>query len=288
MIPTAPTSPELWRAIPPRDRYARAALAAMPRLLGLIDKNPFSPAFGSFDRAWWHYRTMDFPCGMAQEMVLPLALAYAWDLPGGEAYRGNERVRELVLGALHNGRTRSHRDGTCDDYFPFERAMGALVFSLYAATESCLALGLDKEARAGDDYNALLEFFARRGDHLAKVNETGQLANHQAFAALALRNVFMLTGEERYRRAADERLALTLSWQDPTAGSRSTRAPIPATTPARSPSWRSSGRKARTSAFRRRCRRRSASRIASCTRTAATPASMARGTPITSTRTASR
>jgi hypothetical protein len=208
-----PSNAALWRQIPPRDRYARAALGALPRLVGLMDKNPFSPSFGSFDRSYWHYRTMDFPCGMSQEMVLPLALAYAWDMPGGEAYRGSERLRELVLGSMHFARKSSHSDGTCDDYFPFERAMGALVFSLHAMTESCLALGLDKAARPSDDYGQLLEFFARRGEHLGRKNETGQLANHQALAALALYNVYLVTKDEKFRKFSDERLALTLSWQ---------------------------------------------------------------------------
>src|SRR5690606_30437258 len=148
---------------------------------------------GSFDRSYWHYRTMDFPCGMSQEMVLPLALAHAWDLPGGEAFRGRERLRELVLGAMRFARLSSHSDGTCDDYFPFERAMGALVFSLYAMPESCLVLDLKNSARPEDGLAELLEFFVRRGDHLGAKNETGQLANHQAFAALALYNVFLLT-----------------------------------------------------------------------------------------------
>src|SRR5690606_38816730 len=53
----------------------------------------------------------------------------------------------------------------------------------------------------------------RRGDHLGAKNETGQLTNHQAFAALALENVHILTGEERFRRYANDRTALTLSWQ---------------------------------------------------------------------------
>jgi len=205
----------LLRALPPRQRYAHAALQALPRLLGLLDRNPLSPTYGSFDRAYWHYRTMDFPCGMAQEFLLPLALAHSWEIPGGEAYRGQPRLRELCLAAMHFARTSSHRDGTCDDYFPFERAMGALVFSLYAMTEACLVLRLKEEPRAGDDLAALLEFFARRGDHLGRENETGQLANHQALAALALYNVYLLTGEERFRKWADERRELTLSWQHP-------------------------------------------------------------------------
>ena len=53
-----------------RALYLRLALPYVPRILHLLDQNPYSPNYGCFDRAFWHYRTMDFPCGMSQEMVL--------------------------------------------------------------------------------------------------------------------------------------------------------------------------------------------------------------------------
>lgn len=187
-----------------RDWYAFEALRAMPRLMLMVDHNPLSKTYGSFDRSFWHYRTMDFPCGMNQEYVLPLALAYSLDMPGN-VYRGAERVRELVEAGIDFAARSSHRDASCDDYFPFERALGALVFSLYSMTESALVLGLRDER--------FLSFFAKRGDWLRKHNETGQLANHQAFAALALYNVYVLTGDSRYREASDAFRDLTLSWQ---------------------------------------------------------------------------
>jgi hypothetical protein len=170
----------------------------------MVDKNPFSRTYGCFDRSYWHYRTMDFPCGMNQEFVLPLALAHKLDMPHNP-YFGNPRLRELAEAGIDFARASSHRNGSCDDYFPFERALGALVFSLYAMTESAIVLGLDDKRH--------LEFFARRGDWLRTHNETGQLANHQAFAALALYNVYILTGETRFRKASDDFRDLTLSWQ---------------------------------------------------------------------------
>ncbi len=198
---------EVFAPQPPaghRDWYAHEALRAIPRLVLMVDKNPYSPTYGCFDRSYWHYRTMDFPCGMNQEFVLPLALAYRMPLPHNR-YRGRERLRELALAGVEFARRSSHPDGTTDDYFPFERALGALVFSLYAMTEACLEL----DARE----DRFLEFFARRGDWLLRHNETGKLANHQAFAALALYNVHLLTGEERYRRGSNAFRDLTMSWR---------------------------------------------------------------------------
>ena len=83
-----------------KDLYVRLALPYVPRILHLIDQNPYSSTYGCFDRAYWHYRTMDFPCGMSQEMVLLLALVYAKEYPGNPFYHVS-RIRELSVAAIN-------------------------------------------------------------------------------------------------------------------------------------------------------------------------------------------
>lgn len=192
-----------------RNLYTSTALPYIPRILHLIDQNPYSPTYGCFDRAFWHYRTMDFPCGMSQEMVLPIALSFARKYPGNKYYQ-TERLRELSEAAIRYMIKSSHKDGTCDDYFPFERAMGALVFSLYAASEAYQVIGMKDDA--------VEELFIKRVRHLENENETGRLSNHQALAGLAAYNVFCITGDDNARKTAEDRVATTLSWQDPNEG----------------------------------------------------------------------
>lgn len=187
-----------------RDILMSLALENIPRLLGLVDRNPFSRTYGCFDREYWHYRTHDFPCGMSQEFVLPLALAYKADHPMNR-WKGNQRVRELAEAGINFAMESSHKDGTCDDYYPWERALGALVFSTYAATEAYKVLNLDDERMA--------DFFRKRCEYIIKHNETGRLSNHQALAALTLYNTYLLTGDDKFKRASEERIELTLSWQ---------------------------------------------------------------------------
>jgi len=175
----------------------------------MIDRNQYSHTYGSFDRSYWHYRTMDFPCGMYQEFCLPLALAYAHPFPDNKFYQV-ERMRELAMAGVQYGRISAHPDGTCDDYFPYERALGALVFSLNAMTETCLVL----DERPPE----VLEFFTRRADYLRKHNETGQLTNHQALAALALYNTYLVTGEERFRAASADFVQICRDWFHPQEG----------------------------------------------------------------------
>jgi hypothetical protein len=186
--------------------YAWLGLRHMPRLLAMVDRNPLSPTYGCFDRQFWHYRTADFPCGMNQEFGLPFALAYAYELPGSR-WRGEARLRELSLAAVEFARRSEHWDGSCDDYYPFERALGATCFALYACAESCRVLDCQD--------TELLAHLARRGRFVRAHQESGRLSNHQALAALALFTASRLVDDGALEPAARERAELALSWQDP-------------------------------------------------------------------------
>lgn len=188
-----------------RDHYLKAALADVPRLLGAIDRNPYRSTYGCLDRQYWHYRTSSFPSQMYQEGALPLALVYATSLPANR-WQGSPRVRELAIAAVRFAARSCHRDGSCDDYYPFERALGAAVFSLQAAARTYQLLELDDRQ--------LLAWLRRRCQWLLRSDESGQLANHQALAALGLLRVWQITGEGAYREAADARIRKLLDWQN--------------------------------------------------------------------------
>lgn len=70
-----------------REHFAQQALAQLPKILTQLDRNPHSPTYGCFDRNFWHYKIIDFPSGMSQEFVYPLALAYSLDIPDNPYYQ---------------------------------------------------------------------------------------------------------------------------------------------------------------------------------------------------------
>ncbi len=191
----------------PRQRahYLDGVAEGITRLLGAIDRNPFRPTYGCLDRQYWHYRTACFPSEMYQEGVLPLALVYTYKLPGNRWY-GSERVRELAVAAMQFSARSCHRDGSCDDYYPFERALGAAVFSLQAAAKAYRLLDLDDPE--------LLSWFDRRARWLMENEESGRLTNHHALTALCLWRVAEITDNDDYRDAARERIDQVLAWQD--------------------------------------------------------------------------
>jgi hypothetical protein len=188
------------------DLFAGHAMGLIPKILTLQDRNRLSPTYGCFDRNFWHYKIIDFPSGMAQEFVWPLALAYSLDLPENP-YRNKDAIREWVRAGILYAAKSAHPDGSCDDYFPFEKAGGAAAFSLLACAESYKLLGLEEPAA--------LEFFEKRADWLAHHNESGQLTNHQALIVLCLDCVGELLKSDRWKTARSRRLERVLEWQNP-------------------------------------------------------------------------
>jgi len=187
-----------------RDLFARVALAQIPKILTLLDRNPHSPTYGCFDRSFWHYKVIDFPSGMSQEFVWPLALAYHTDLPENPFYQ-QPAVREWVEAGILFAARSSHKDGSCDDYFPYERAGGAAAFSLLACLESYQLMGLENKTA--------LKFFEKRADWLANHHESGRLTNHQALIVLCLELASRLLKTSKWSRAKAKRLQRVLSWQ---------------------------------------------------------------------------
>ena len=188
----------------PRDLFLRHKLAEIPKLLTLQDRNPHSPTYGCFDRAFWQYRTIDFPSGMAQEFVWPVALAWSLESPDNP-YGGHPALRGWVAAGIRYAARSGHPDGSCDDYFPFEKAVGAAAFSLLACLESDTLIGLNDEG--------VLAFYRRRAQWLDGSEESGRLSNHQALIVLALLRLAARTGEPAWRAQALRRLERLLGWQ---------------------------------------------------------------------------
>lgn len=184
--------------------FTAYALREFPKLLMLQDRNPHSPTYGCFDRNYWQYRRTDFPTGMAQEFVYPLALAYSGDFPGN-SYCGDAALAEWIEAGIRFAAANAHCDGSCDDFFPYERASGATAFSLLGCMEAYRILGLDDR-----DLEA---FFARRGRWLAAHRESGRLSNHEALIVYCLYVLWARFGLEELEEDYRTRLSRLLSWQ---------------------------------------------------------------------------
>lgn len=188
-----------------KNLFFEKALSQLPKILTLLDRNPHSPTYGCFDRNFWHYKIIDFPSGMAQEFVLPLALAYDLELENNPYYK-SPRIKEFAEAGIGFAASSSHKDGSCDDYFPYEKAGGAAAFSLLACIDSYKILNLNNQ-----DY---LDFFDQRASWLANHDESGKLTNHQALIILCLELLSDLLGTDKYQKEIERRLTRVLDWQN--------------------------------------------------------------------------
>lgn len=184
--------------------YARRFLAELPRVLTLLDRHRFSRTYGCLDRNFWHYRTQDFPSGMYPEYALALAHAYATDLPGSP-WRGEPALRAWALAACRYAAQSAHADGSCDDYYPNERALGATAFAASAAAAALRLL----DARPDD----LVAFARKRALWLLSRHESGTLSNHHALVALAGARAAAIGAGDDLLPLVRTRLQECLSWQ---------------------------------------------------------------------------
>ena len=142
---------------------------------------------------------------MSQEFVWPLALVYDMPLPDNPYYQ-QPNIKAWVEAGITFAAKSSHPDGSCDDYFPFERAGGAAAFSLLACLESYRLLKLENQQA--------LQFFETRADWLAHHQESGRLTNHQALIVLCLEMASRVLNTQKWQGAIQQRLQQVLSWQD--------------------------------------------------------------------------
>jgi len=166
----------------------------IPRALCLLDKNPVSSSYGCFDRRYWQYKMTDFPSGMQQELIRPLAWIHARDTKVGGRY-GGERAADMIRGAMTYFARTIHKEGALDDYFPYERALGATAYSATALIDAALITGI-----LPDETMHALQVTGR---FLAASKEAGRLSNHLAIAACALGDLAELTGDHSWMDVSD-------------------------------------------------------------------------------------
>ncbi len=121
------------------NEFLREALAQMPRLLGQLNRNPSSLSYGSFDRAFWHYRTNDISCARYQEAVYTLTLLFCSQFEGNEYYR-DEKILEWIRAALCFTANLQRSNGSFDEWYVNEGSYVATAFLTSAIGQTILLL----------------------------------------------------------------------------------------------------------------------------------------------------
>ena len=176
-----------------RDVYAQKAISQLPRLLGNQDRDPFSPTYGCFHRGYWLDKTSDFPDAVRQFAVHALALVYKCDFPGN-IYKGQPKIRDWAIAGLDFWARIQHKDGSFDEFYPYERGwVGPTGFTTFAAAEAFRLLRDEIPAYMAERVLAAIRraaHFIARGQ-----SEEDHLANHHAMACLAVWKAYELLGD---------------------------------------------------------------------------------------------
>ena len=101
-----------------RPIYADKAISQIPRLLGNMDRNVFSPTYGCFHRDYWLDKTSDFPDAVRQFGVHSLALVYVEDFPNN-IYKGKEKIKNWAIAGLEYWAKIQHKDGSFDEFYTY-------------------------------------------------------------------------------------------------------------------------------------------------------------------------
>ena len=189
-----------------RTVYAQKALEQIPRILSNQDRTPTSPTYGCLHRDYWLDKTSDFPDAVRQFAVHALALVYKHDMPGN-IYYGNKKVLEWTVAGLDFWADIQHRDGSFDEFYPYERGwVGPTAFTTYTAIEALNELGDEVPPHVR---RKVTEAIGKAAHFIAAgESEEDHLANHHAMACLAVWKAYALLGDEKLKTGFER------VWQD--------------------------------------------------------------------------
>jgi hypothetical protein len=142
---------------------------------------------------------------MQQELARVLAWAWA-DNDEDSPWRGVDRLREYAIASIRYYARCMHPDGSLDDYFPWERALGATAYATAAVADACALLGWEPDA-------VVREALMRAGRFMASHEESGVLANHHAIAACALLGIAGVTREAGFEDLARHKISFLVGLQ---------------------------------------------------------------------------
>lgn len=119
--------------------FLESVLSEIPRLLGQLNRNPSSHTFGSFDRAYWHYRTNDISSCRYQEAVYTLALLYCSQFEGNEYYHDSQ-VLKWIRSSLSFSASIQRPNGSFDEWYINEGSYVGTAFLAAALSQTVLLL----------------------------------------------------------------------------------------------------------------------------------------------------
>jgi len=192
------------------DLYSGVVKSQIPRLLGLLDRTPASPTYGCFDRNFWHLKIVtDFPGATYQQGVL--ALAWLATQGGNKVCNvESHQLAEWAFAAMRFWVSLQNRDGSLNEWYNQEHSYCPTAFTTFAVSEAFLLLSNQIPASDAITIKGAVE---RAGTWLSR-EHNAWVANQNMAALIALHNVSIVTANDEFRHAAEQKLISILQTQD--------------------------------------------------------------------------
>jgi hypothetical protein len=174
----------------------------LPRILTQVCRDPSHPAFGCFDRNWWHYKIRDFSSIILQQGGYALWQAGEEDSPDLSL----QALRDLSAASCIFWNKRARLHGAFEEYYPWEQGYPPLAFS---------TLAVAKLVREGAVDQAKVEQGMRLAAVQLLTRFESEAANQQVAGLAALAVLRSIQPERVPADAYEHILALTLSLQTP-------------------------------------------------------------------------
>jgi hypothetical protein len=199
-------------------------VGAAPRLLSALDREPHSATRGSFDREHWGWKFRDWPRGMLQNSIFPVAMLWRHPLPGSP-YAGSPRVLEWVQLAMQTMMARQRPNGAVDAFAPNDQDPGVSLMAVYNITE---ALRIVRAHVSGELADQVAAMTRRACDFAFDRDEShGFVSNHWALFALAYQNAGSILDDARLTARGDEIIDRIRAEQSPEGWYREYEGPDP-------------------------------------------------------------
>ncbi len=193
------------------DPYFKEVISQIPRLLSMMDRNPSSKSYGSFDRTYWLDKAIDFPSANIQFSALALAYIYKYNFDGSQYFKNKNLLSWIEASMLFWAKIQK-RDGSFDEFYPNERGWGAPTgFTCYAMGICYNLLKTDLSKVSNDVikkslYKCVMFLNNYDGDKM--------LANHHAISILAINTVWKITGDNSLLKDMDNKIRILNNMHD--------------------------------------------------------------------------
>ncbi len=169
-----------------RALYQKYLIDEAARLLSFLDRDPYSPTYGCFDRLHWAWGAFDIANADLQKFTLPLAFLYQWNYPDNPYYNNANLLQWIEAAVLFCARDQS-RSGGFDQWLPHDNSIVSAGFVLH---DLVTVAELLKNQLSPDVIKALETCALRAARFLTRYEERhGFNSNHCLANAVALLDI---------------------------------------------------------------------------------------------------